>query len=237
MNSNLKPSDSEELHCLIQEKSTFISRDKPQRPHTELTRTSPRLSHCLIFVGTSIIWLLILLMAIRQPPSSFISHHNMQPDIRHRSNLVTNTTFLTCGFSPMEARSLGCQYDILSNHWMPSSCIDEVSIKDYQSDGSWMGYSDENRTQMIDIDTMSNMTFYYTSVRDHIVHCAKLWKKQFRLFFDEGYNLDSVIVDRHHSMHCAEYLVNMTDAASAGVDYWHKSIQVFVGYSGCYVRN
>jgi hypothetical protein len=118
---------------------------------------------------------------------------------------------------------------------MPSVCLDEDAIKDYQSDGTWFGYADQYRTQLLDIEEYGDKPVYYTSARDHIVHCAMLWKKQYRAFFKDGGRnaLDQVLTDEGHTMHCAHYLINMT---SWGTNFANMPIEVIPGYSGCWVK-
>lgn len=112
--------------------------------------------------------------------------------------------------------------------------MDEGSVKVYQADRSWFGYADENRTQRIDsIEAMGNVEVYYTNMRDHIVHCAALWKKQFKAFFEERIYYDSLILDPQHTYHCADFLVDMTDK---GPDFRNIAIKVEVGHAGCWVR-
>ncbi|GAB1316885.1 hypothetical protein MFIFM68171_07095 [Madurella fahalii] len=142
-----------------------------------------------------------------------------------------------CGTTPDKAIRAGCKYDILSNHWVPGQCLDEAAVAEYQRDGSWLGYADSNRTQVLTVDEMGSMPegFYYTTMRDHIVHCASLWKKQFRAFAENRAVLDWVVADEEHTMHCAQFLVDMTET-EGGLDYRHMPIKVFVGYAPCWVR-
>lgn len=42
---------------------------------------------------------------------------------------------------------------------MPGICRDQEAVEEDQTDGSWFGYADENRTELISIDTMSEMEF------------------------------------------------------------------------------
>ncbi|MBE3046178.1 hypothetical protein IMZ48_27300 [Candidatus Bathyarchaeota archaeon] len=151
----------------------------------------------------------------------------------HENNITTGSRLITCGGSTPEAKDLGCEYDILSNHWIPGPCMDQAAVEDYQADGSWFGYGNEERTELLTIDAMSEMEFYYTSLRDHIVHCAVLWRKQFRAFYENRPMLDSLIASWEHTMHCADFLVKMTEE---GPDYWTMPIKTFVGHAACWVR-
>ncbi|KAF2223389.1 hypothetical protein BDZ85DRAFT_172817, partial [Elsinoe ampelina] len=148
--------------------------------------------------------------------------------------IKSHSTFTNCGRSVPEAQKLGCTYDILSNHWVPDKCMDEQAVKWYQADGSWQGFADENRTEVVDVAAMGTTGLYYTSMRDHIVHCAILWKKQFAAFYRERGYYDSLIVDPEHTDHCVDFLIDMTDH---GVDFRKIPIKVEVGFAGCWVQN
>ena len=47
--------------------------------------------------------------------------------------------------------------------------MDQEAVREHQSDGSWFGYADEERTRLLSIDAMSEAPFYYTNMRDHIL--------------------------------------------------------------------
>ncbi|PTB49543.1 hypothetical protein M431DRAFT_486544 [Trichoderma harzianum CBS 226.95] len=161
--------------------------------HSSWTQSAPShsrafwlMSHTLACSVTSLMWLAILwLSRSAMSPwmcSQFLSsvaqphyHPGLATDVNH--NFTAHSQLLTCGHSTQEAKSMGCKYDILSNHWIPGVCMDEDAVKEYQMDGSWYGYADSNRTQLLSYESMGDMDLYYTSMRDHIVHCAVLWKK------------------------------------------------------------
>lgn len=50
------------------------------------------------------------------------------------SPLIAGAKYLLCGHSTEEAKTLGCEYDILSNHWLPAPCMDQDAIREYQYD-------------------------------------------------------------------------------------------------------
>ncbi|KAE8163770.1 hypothetical protein BDV40DRAFT_299114 [Aspergillus tamarii] len=188
-------------------------------------------SYGLVFIFTSLLWgSLFYAMYISRPNRKAIQSIH---ETKARGNITTNAKLLNCGWTPEEAKALGCQYDILSNHWVPGVCMDQEAIEEYQTDESWFGFADENRTELLSIDNMSEMRYYYTTERDHIVHCAMLWRKQFRAFFEERDNLDTIIADREHTMHCSQFLMDMSDK---GPDYRNMPIKTWVGYAGCWVK-
>jgi hypothetical protein len=191
-------------------------------------------SHFAVFVATSCVWGAIIISMILFSPQTVESH--VQSTGSHSHNIsffASETDFLTCGHSVEEAKLRGCQYDILTNHWMPGQCTDELSVKEYQSDGSWFPYADENRTELLAVEELGDRPFYYTSMRDHIVHCAVLWRRQFRALSEGWKYVDSITADAEHTMHCADFLMAKAELP----DYREMPIKVFVGKSGCHVRD
>lgn len=125
---------------------------------------------------------------------------------------ISGYRFLKCGTSVEEAKASDCEYDILANHWIPKPCPDSDAIKYYQADGSWHPYAQENRTELLNVEDLGELSHYYTSERDHIIHCAMLWRKQYTIFSKGRKNVDSVTADPVHTHHCIKYLIDMTDA-------------------------
>lgn len=99
-----------------------------------------------------------------------------------------------------------------------------------QDDDSWAAYADEDLTQRItSVEEMSEREYYYTSVRDHVNHCAMMWRKQFWVMFEQRRGIDTMLADPAHTEHCAMYLGGMLHQTM-------NSTKVDVGYAGCWVR-
>lgn len=183
------------------------------------------LSHLLVFLLTSSVWLAI---SFAIAPSSTSHSVNTTEEAQ---NVTSNAWALDCGDSVEEAKDLGCKYDVLLNHWVPAPCVDDEFVKEYQEDNSWAAYYDEDMTQQImTIDEMSEQDIYYTSVRDHVNHCAMIWKKQFYILFEARPAFDSVIVTPYHTDHCAQYLSDVT------AQNLTSSTRVEVGFAGCWIK-
>ena len=150
-------------------------------------------------------------------------------DSRH--NVTTNAKLLTCGSSPAGARARGCKYDMFLNNWIPEQCYDEEWIVEYQDDGSWSAHADENLTQPLTVEEMEDRDFYYTSLRDHINHCAKMWNKQFWALYTERAALDTIIVDPGHTEHCAQFLMDASEVNAT------QATKTYVGFAGCWIRD
>lgn len=188
----------------------------------------------LVFVATSLLWGSVLLYALGRSAALPILH--IGGKFGQENQLygipISGYRFLRCGTSVSEAKALGCEYDILANHWVPRLCMDYEAVAEYQTDGSWFGFARENRTELLRVDAMGELPQYYTSERDHIVHCAMLWRKQYRAFAEGRRHIDSITADREHTYHCSQYLMDMTEL---GPDLRTVPLRVDVGFAGCYV--
>ena len=146
-------------------------------------------------------------------------------------NVTSNAKLLSCGKSTQEAKALGCKYDVLLNAWVPAPCMDEEFIQEYKDDGTWSSYADWNMTQKLTtVDEISERKFYYTSVKDHVNHCAVMWKKQFWALFEERPAFDTIIASPGHTDHCAQYLVDVMESD------WNEPTKVEMGFAGCWIR-
>jgi hypothetical protein len=209
----------------------------PPRGVAEQLFKSSIASHLAIFIATTLLWGGIFILTARFSPR--VIHHTdtslgvQKPPLHSAKMLANEIDYLTCGTSLAEAKSRGCIYDTLNNAWIPGHCQDDFSIMEYEADGSWYPYADENRTQRLRKEELGDRDFYYTSLRDHIVHCATLWRRQFRAWSEGWSYLDDVLVDPVHTMHCSKYLVDLTDRFEN--DFRVHAIKVEVGHVGCHV--
>lgn len=78
---------------------------------------------------------------------------------------------------------------------------------------------------------MGTREHYYTSVRDHVNHCAMLWRKQFWTLFEDRRVFDSVIVNPYHTEHCAEFLSNLMTMERT------EPTLVRVAFAGCWIKD
>lgn len=178
-------------------------------------------SHSLVFLLTSLAWILVL---------SAISSSIQNPR-SDRHNITSHARLLSCGYSTKEAQKLGCQYDVLLNSWVPEQCIDQDYVDEYKDDGSWAAFSDKNMTQRLTVEELPYTDVYYTSVRDHVNHCATMWKKQFWAMYTESSAIDSMSASPGHTDHCAQYLMDVTERNST------EPTRVEMGYAGCWIRD
>ncbi|KAL0931566.1 uncharacterized protein CTRU02_214301 [Colletotrichum truncatum] len=207
-------------------------------PQQHVQRRTALVSHILVFVGTSVVWVLVMLFVVPSSKIAIARYHAAQNGMswheRHnitggRHNITTGRRLVSCGNSTTEARAQGCKYDILLNHWVPAPCFDKDSVDEYQEDNSWGAFADTKLTQKLTIDEMSERDFYWTSTRDHINHCAIMWRRQYYALFDQRAAVDSIITSPGHTEHCSQYLMDVVDAR------WTDPTKTMRGFAGCWI--
>ncbi|KAH8130880.1 hypothetical protein LI328DRAFT_161719 [Trichoderma asperelloides] len=52
------------------------------------------------------------------------------------NNQISGYKFLQCGTSVVEAKTSGCEYNILTSRWIPKPCFDSEAIKEYKTNKS-----------------------------------------------------------------------------------------------------
>ncbi|RKF80147.1 hypothetical protein GcM1_196030 [Golovinomyces cichoracearum] len=187
------------------------------------------ISYSAIVVVTSILWLLVFFAAFSKVNN--FNDYISPTDYKNRHNITTNAQLIECGNSTQEAKSRGCQFDVLLNHWVPAPCIDNEFLEEYMDDESWGAYADEALTQRLStIEEMYERDFYFTSLRDHINHCSMLWKKQFWVLYKQYSAFDTIIANPAHTDHCAYFLAESRDVNTT------QSTRVEKGYAGCWIR-
>ncbi|KAI3399245.1 hypothetical protein diail_7407 [Diaporthe ilicicola] len=216
-------------------------------PHHEALKSSSMrrlLRDFVICLATSLLWVLVIWVLIPGAAPVSSSPADDAPaqmpgqgsvitgqDMARFHNITSGAKYVSCGNSTEEARSRGCTYDTLLNAWVPSLCLDQEWIDEYQDDASWTAFADENLTEPLRPDAMGEKEHYYTSIRDHINHCAMLWRKQFWTLFEGRRVFDAVIANSYHTEHCASFLSELFGSNRT------EPTLVRVGFSGCWVRD
>ena len=231
----------------LEEKAEFLREKLKFQPRTTWSRrlkdytvnSTSFASHATVFLVTSAIWALILFSLNRH--RHLYQNVNLGPkldyDLGLGHTIFAKRRFIGCGYSIEEAKRHGCEFDILSNHYLPKQCKDDYSIAQYQKEGTtWIGYTDKNWTNVLpSVEAMGESDTYWTNQRDHIVHCAMLWRRQWRAFSENWRYFDAIIADAEHTEHCAQFLVDMTENPNS-TDWRRVPISVEVGFAGCIDR-
>jgi len=222
-----------------------LSHEKFDFPFSRMTRTrqlknfitnlSPVTTHILVLLASSAVWGVVTLLLLQDHGNSNHQQHNFDLGLGH--TIFAKKKYTGCGFSIEEAKSLGCEYDMLANHFVHNTCYDPYSVQEYQDyDTTWIGYTDRNWTEVLpSTQAMGESDVYWTNQRDHIIHCATLWKRQWRAFTEDWRYFDSIIADKEHTYHCAQFLIDMTDTEDSP-DWREVPISVEVGFAGCIDR-
>ncbi|OLN87136.1 hypothetical protein CCHL11_08972 [Colletotrichum chlorophyti] len=206
----------------------------PLQRHVRLQNSL--LSHISVFVITSLVWLFVFYFLVPTSTPTPVAQSRTSSGLPegytsdYRHNITTGRRHISCGNTTREAKARGCKYDILLNHWVPAACYDKESIEEYREDSSWGAFADMNMTQRLTVEEMSESDFYWTSIRDHINHCAIMWRRQFYALFGERRAIDTVITSPGHTEHCSQYLMDVMDAR------WREPTKTMRGFAGCWVR-
>ncbi|WQF85305.1 hypothetical protein CDEST_10319 [Colletotrichum destructivum] len=187
-------------------------------------------SHLLLFLATSLGWLLAMLITSTPalPPTERTTPLAKSPGL----NVTSTRRQLTCGNSTEEAVALGCKFDASLGGWLAAPCYDQAWVDDYLSDGSGTAYADKNLTQRMTHSEVLERGVYWSSFRDHINHCVAGWRRQSQAFFEDRPALDSSIISVTHVSHCAQLLMD----AALGTQRRDPTENV-TGYFECWVRD
>jgi hypothetical protein len=125
-------------------------------------------------------------------------------------------TFGECGTSPAEARSLGCQFDVVSFSWLPSDCYDAQLVDDFLALRNWQWFYDTAGQHAIPREQVlkGELTDLIVTREYHLFHCTYQWRKMHRGMV-KGV-IDSYISNYEHTAHCEHMLtegvpMNTTD--------------------------
>ncbi|KAH6862695.1 hypothetical protein B0T12DRAFT_407366 [Alternaria alternata] len=125
---------------------------------------------------------------------------------------------LSCGSNPAEARTNGCTYDVLGNIWVPTPCLDTENLAEFKRMAPWLAYDSDG---------------YWTPVREHMIHCALMWRRLHDGFEKNGRLLDKHVIQMHHTEHCSQTLMEHLDMPTSFLDEIRTRTEA--GYSSCQV--
>lgn len=117
----------------------------------------------------------------------------------------------TCGNSTEEAKALGCAYDPLAGCWLHKECPNDFSdeFSRFNDGKPFVYFYDEAATKpMKDYEEVGNNPgFYWTAVREHLVHCLYLLRRGHDVHMRGG-RLDNMLADLEHVDHCTNMLAH-----------------------------
>ena len=90
------------------------------------------------------------------------------------STMVHDACYFHCGNTTASARSMGCQYDILDNHWVPVNATTKGPSSSINPVEHGMAMDTRTQRRVCLSRRWGIGNFHYTNLRDHVVHCAML---------------------------------------------------------------
>jgi hypothetical protein len=143
---------------------------------------------------------------------------------------------LDCGTNSTTARANNCTYDVLSNIWVPNPCIDHKNLDDFKRLAKWQAYETREAKRLLTEDEMGDVVApntYFTEIREHMVHCALMWRRLHR-----GYQEDQKYLDLHvraltHTKHCSQLMIDYLEKPRSVMDLTVS--QTSPGFSVCHL--
>lgn len=158
-----------------------------------------------------------------------------------RSNDWQHLSNIQCGTTLSEAQELGCEFDLVTNNWMPKQCADPDTTREFREwvannarlHQSWPYYLDgKGERQIASEEDMSKMIGQrlYTTTENHLGHCTFLMRRLHR-FINNGASIISQI-NLNHTIHCSSAILQAI--GSPDCDDRGKITSGFdVGIGGC----
>ncbi|KAI8936764.1 hypothetical protein NX059_006011 [Plenodomus lindquistii] len=146
------------------------------------------------------------------------------------------TKILHCGTNSTEARAQNCTYDVLSNIWVPNPCIDHKNLADFKRLAKWQAYETRDALRLLSEDEMGDVVApktYFTEIREHMVHCALMWRRLHRGYVEDQRFLDHHVRAYEHTEHCSGLMMDFLERPRSIMD---KTVsQTSPGFSSCEV--
>lgn len=122
----------------------------------------------------------------------------------------------SCGSSPLEARSRGCSFDIISFSWQTPECHDASLISDFLDWGDWDFYTDFKGNMTVPLEeAWKGDRALWVSWDYHVVHCTFMWRLMHRSY-ERGW-ISETLHSYDHTLHCQDVLLDKEVEAGAVV--------------------
>ena len=123
---------------------------------------------------------------------------------------------LDCGNTTTEAKTLGCEFDLLSYTWMPKGCIDRETSAEFEEwvrnperqFGAWPFFADaEGKERILDIDALSERAGLktHTTQEEHLGHCTFMLRRLQRS--QKGRTMKTALDGIDHVIHCSNEIL------------------------------
>ena len=145
--------------------------------------------------------------------------------IIYSSHLFPRTE-LHCGNTTEEARSLGCEFDLLSYSWTPKQCFDRETALEFKEwllspdrfPRSWPFFEDRNNSQWVPDEAALSERVHilsYAPNEEHFGHCVFMMRRLHRINSGGAGRANSRIKRYKHTEHCTNTIL---DAAFSQLD-------------------
>ncbi|KAL9615940.1 MAG: hypothetical protein Q9160_009126 [Pyrenula sp. 1 TL-2023] len=130
---------------------------------------------------------------------------------KYASHTEPNLDWIPCGNTSAEAKAAGCHYEGMQRSWIPDACYTPEADNEWDpwDDREW--FYDDRLTQKLDDEGMDMLrnggdlnawTKFF-----HDEHCAYCYRKLAIAVERRMPMIDSKTANFHHSVHCANLLV------------------------------
>lgn len=157
--------------------------------------------------------LLVMWKLLTPPPTNVKTDITTEDGKSFPYGQVTWSRFLNplpCGTSSNEAIARGCRFDLIATAWLPSKCIDEDLVSEFESFYPWKYFRNHNGTQTYSNDPNvlgSQTELIWVTHRWHSAHCLFMWKKLNRALI-QGRDTDGETIMQGHTDHCTKTILN-----------------------------
>lgn len=109
-----------------------------------------------------------------------------------------------CGNSSVEAKSLGCVFDLSLVGFVPAPCFD-ADLNQRFMDWGWRFFEDQNGTREVSIERIEESAGtrepFWAQHGYHITHCELAWERIHRAL-QNGKRLTTHMLNMEHTRHC-----------------------------------
>jgi len=132
-----------------------------------------------------------------------------------KSKPSTPSSSSLCGNTTSQARSRGCEFDLLSYSWLPPQCLDRETSAEFRtwilspdrSLGSWPFFTNDAFTSQVpNEDALSERILplmTYTTWEEHLGHCVFLARRIYRSM-NGSFGMDPHFGNYGHTVHCTD---------------------------------
>ncbi|KAL9118495.1 MAG: hypothetical protein Q9187_004961 [Circinaria calcarea] len=173
---------------------------------------------------------------IRQPlqPTRLSLHElGLDPALKPGEDPVENGYW--CGTTPEEARTKGCQFDLVLYSWVPPPCYDAELQQAYKDEreSEWYRHREGLNGEMVPQEraALGIEEGLWLSWAYHDYHCQFIWRMMTRILRNSSMGVPGRLLEYYHTDHCIHVLKGTEPGPAVDI-----STLVSLNYSTCYSR-